>query len=62
MNEYRNYPESHLESYEVAKHRSAMTRESLDSKLDIAAELAYKDLVIKGLRSQLEDIKARNKL
>lgn len=38
------------------EHISAMTREGLHSKSDIAAELAYRDFEIDKLKSQLEAI------
>lgn len=53
MSEYRNYDEDFLEkSGHYAKHVSALTREDLHSKSDIAAELAYRDEQIERLQQE----------
>ncbi|WGH49593.1 hypothetical protein [Alishewanella phage vB_AspM_Slicko01] len=39
-----------------ATHISAMTREALHSKSDIAAELAHRDMVIAQLKAQIQSI------
>jgi len=44
----------YLNNY-YSKHVSAMTSESLHSKSDIAAELAWRDLRIDLLQTQLEN-------
>ncbi len=38
-----------------ARHVGAMTRERLDSKADIAVQLAWRDQEIENLRTQLKD-------
>ena len=53
---YRNYPEDVLYSDEYMDHVSAMTREELHSKSDIACELAYRDLIIKGFRAEKKEL------
>jgi len=55
------YGERNLDTLEgmetYAKHIEAMTAEGLNSKSDIAAELAYRDDVIDAYNSLLIDIK-----
>ena len=55
---YRNYPEDVLYSDEYAEHVSAMTSEELHSKSDIALELAYRDLIIKGVRAKMKELES----
>jgi hypothetical protein len=40
------------------RHVGAMTREGLDSKADIAVQLAWRDQEIENLRTQLQDARA----
>ncbi len=54
---YRKYPESIIESLEQFDHVMAMTKESLHGKAEIAAELAYRDIINKGLKSEIEQLK-----
>ena len=53
---YRNYPEDALYSDEYMDHVSAMTREELHSKSDIALELAYRDLRVKELEGKIKEL------
>ena len=58
MSEYRNYDDDFIyESSDYDKHMSAMTGEKLHSKSDIAAELAYRDYLIKQLKQENEELK-----
>jgi hypothetical protein len=41
-----------------SRHVGAMTREGLDSKADIAVQLAWRDQEIENLRTQLQDARA----
>jgi len=57
MSEYRNvdvddFYERHYD--QVFKHQSAMTGEDLHSKIDIAVELAHRDVQIESLMRQLK--------
>jgi hypothetical protein len=54
------YPDTNpwdVEPY-YARHVGAMTRERLDSKGDIAVQLAWRDQEIENLRTQLQDARA----
>lgn len=56
---YRNWSnEWFFRSKKYGEHVSAMTREDLDSKSDIAAELAYRDDTISDLQRELDVYKA----
>lgn len=58
MSEYRNYDDEWLlHSDNYIKHVSAMTGESLHSKADIAAELAYRDELINELAAHVERLR-----
>lgn len=59
MSEEKQYAERDLMGMDVAgnhycRHISAMTREGLDSKSDIAAELGWRDMQIAALQQKLE--------
>lgn len=41
-------------------HLFAMTKEGLHDKTDIAAELAYRDMVIEDLRETIELLRSQN--
>lgn len=58
MNEVKQYAERDLMAMDFAgdhycRHISAMTREKLNSKSDIAAELGWRDMQIANLQQQL---------
>jgi len=57
MKQYGNRDVGKLEDYYLV-HVDAMTREALHSKASIAAELAHRDAIIDGLRTQLAELGA----
>lgn len=65
MSEEKQYAERDLMGMDVAgnhycRHISAMTREQLHSKSDIAAELGWRDLQIAELKEQRDALAAEN--
>lgn len=50
---YRKHPSAVLRSPEYLQHVEAMTREKLESKADIALELAARDIEIRECRKLL---------
>lgn len=64
MSEARQYAERDLMGMDDAgnhycRHISAMTREGLDSKSDIAAELGWRDMQIAALQQKLDAAEAK---
>lgn len=55
MSEYAHRPRKEIMAH-YAKHVQAMTAEGLHEKSDIAAELAWRDAQIEGLRNAAVDL------
>lgn len=53
---YRNIRSINLDEGLYMKHVSAMTREDLHSKADIATELAYRDQIITNLKGIIDTL------
>jgi hypothetical protein len=65
MSEVKQYAERDLMAMDIAgnhycRHVSAMTREQLHSKSDIAAELGWRDMKIAELKAQRDALAAEN--
>lgn len=55
--EYKQRDVEELEPF-FSAHLNAMTEQNLNSKRDIAAELAFRDMEIEGLNDQVDELES----